>query len=254
MSFSYHILAKSTDQWVIAFYGFGQQKEVFVPLAKKLAKKFSFVVIDIPLQENKHGNHKKHFAKFLQDLIEKYKIQHVTGISYSMGSRFNFCMLEAIPSYIRRAIFVAPDGIKIRYWNRLATETYIGHALFSYFVHHPTAYLALIGFLHQIKLLPDQLYAFSKWHMRDEMARKKVYHAWMNMRKIIPDWSLIQQQVATYQPSLCAYFGQKDQVIKLQYANLLHRKLPSTEIIRVNKGHNLLDEELFDDIANKLLN
>lgn len=34
MSFSYHILAKSTDQWVIAFYGFGETEGSICHLPK----------------------------------------------------------------------------------------------------------------------------------------------------------------------------------------------------------------------------
>ncbi len=253
MPFTYHILSQSTSQWVIAFYGFGQQKEVFNYLAKKLEKKYSFLVVDIPLQDANEDILKEHFLTLLNELIKKFDIKQVIGISYSMGSRYNFAMLEVIPTVMQSAFFIAPDGVKIRYWNHLATHTKLGHALFSYFVHHSSAYLSLIGFLHKVKLLPDQLYAFSKWHMRDEMSRKKVYHVWMNMKNITPNWHLIQKNVKLNQIKVLAYFGNKDQVIKLKYANLFHQKLPSAQIIQLNKGHNLLDEELFDDIANKLL-
>lgn len=252
MSFSYSLLTEGAGEWIFAFYGYGQQSSVFRPLAAKLEGKYNVLVIDLPYEELPQAIRKNEFANFLQDLFKKFRIQKVTGISYSMGSRFNLVMAECLPSIMSKIILVAPDGVRIRLWTKLATRTWAGSMVFRYLVESEHAYLNIVTLLYRLKLMPSSMFAFTKWHMRDKPNRLKVYHSWMNMRKLVPDLELINRNAREHHLDLIAYFGKEDKVINEYCMNRLSAKIPSAKIVQLNKGHSLLDKELFHDIA-KLL-
>jgi len=252
MSFSYSLLSEGGSEWIFAFYGYGQQASVFRPLSAKLEGRYNLLVIDLPYEELPQAISKSSFTSFLQGLIQKYGIQKITGISYSMGSRFNLVMAECLPAIVSKLILVAPDGVRIRLWTKLATKTWIGKKVFQYFVQSENAYLNIVTMLYRLKLMPSSIFAFTKWHMRDKLNRFKVYHSWMNMRKLNPDLKLINQHVLHYHFHLIAYFGKEDKVINQDCLKRLAAKIPSAKIVQLNKGHSLLDKELFEVIARQL--
>ncbi len=252
MNLSYSILTHDAEEWIFAFYGYGQQAEVFLPLAEKIKAKYNLLVVDLPYQNDLPVIEKKQFEFFINELIKKYQVKKITGISYSMGSRFNLVMAECLPEKIEKLILVAPDGIHLRWWNKIATNTSLGHFLFSYFVKSEDVYLNLLSLLYNVKLIPKSMYAFSKWHMRDTECRTKVYHAWMNMKQLIPDLDTLNKVKTEHNFDIIAYFGKEDTIINGTCVKKLATKIPSANIVLLNKGHNLLDIELFNDIIQHL--
>ena len=252
MKISYSILSQNAEKWIIAFYGYGQQAEVFAPLAEKLKGKYNLLVIDLPLDLQEAAIEKKAFIAFLDELTTLHQINKISGLSYSMGSRFNLVMAEYRPDLIDKLILVAPDGIRMRLWNRFSTSTILGNRIFRHLVVSKNAYANCIRFLYRLKLMPKSMYAFSKWHMRDPECRNKVYNAWMNMKKMIPDLGTIRKNQASYSFDIIAFFGVSDSIINHACRKKLARHIPSAKIVTLNKGHNLLDEELFDTIAELL--
>ena len=249
MNLSFSILSNQASQWILAFYGYGQDANVFKPLAEKIKSKYNILVIDLPYQDVTKPIDKNQFKLFIEDIMNTYKIKEVNGISYSMGSRFNLLLGECLPDKLKTMILMAPDGIKIRAWNRFASSTMIGNWIYRYLVKSENAYLNFITILYKIKLMPKSMYAFSKWHMRDISSRKKVYNSWLNMKKLIPNIKTIHKQKISHPFEMIAYFGKYDHIIKEASMKKLAKKIPSCKIVLLNKGHNLLDKELFDDIS-----
>ena len=252
MKISYSLLSSNAEKWVIAFYGYGQQADVFAPLAKTLEGKYNLLVIDLPLAVEPTAIEKKTFITFLEELTTLYQIKKITGVSYSMGSRFNLVMAECRPDLIEKLILVAPDGIRMRIWNRFSTSTLLGTYIFRYLVESKNAYATWIRFLYQLKLMPKSMYAFSKWHMRDLECRSKVYNAWMNMKKMIPTLRTLRINQSRYAFDIIAFFGESDSIINHACRKKLARHIPSAKIVTLKKGHNLLDEELFNTIVELL--
>jgi poly(3-hydroxyalkanoate) synthetase len=96
------------------------------------------------------------------------------------------------------------------------------------------------------------MYAFSKWHMRDIENRNRVYNIWMNMKLLSPDLKRINQNMRQNNFKMTAYFGEQDHVIRKESIKKLRRTIPTAKVVIINKGHNLLDEHLFVDIAQHL--
>ena len=102
-------------------------------------------------------------------------------------------------------------------------------------------------------LMPKSLYTFSKWHMRDATTRMKVYHSWMNLRSLIPNLNIFERLIQKHAFPVVAYFGLQDKIINHACRKQLARKVPSANIILLNKGHMLADAELFADITRRIV-
>lgn len=242
----------TATHWIFAFYGYGQQKEVFDLMASLCAGKYGFIVFGLPYQKQNQLFSKEDFFAQMQHIIEQFRIEKITGISYSLGSRYNLMLAEYFPEKLKAMFLVAPDGVKINFWNRLATTSIAGQKLFRWLMQHPAAYIKMLTLIYKAGLLPKSLYAFSKWHVRNRDNSMMVYNTWMNMKKMIPDLKHINRQKSKHQFLLYAFFGNQDPVIRTDRMIRLKRMIPTALIIELNKGHNVLDDKLFHHIASLL--
>lgn len=249
MTFHIYPSAARHSHWIFAFYGFGQQAKVFDRLAQSCSDKYGFVIIDLPYEELNEIPGKKAFSMEIGSFIESNHIRQITGVSYSMGCRYNLLLAELLPEYVKKIILLAPDGILINRWYRLATSGFIGKHLFKYLMQHPALYLKILQGLYRARLLPANLFGFIKWHVRNRVNSMKVYHAWMNMKNMIPDLQQINRHQRQYSILLFAFFGRHDFVINEKVMQKLSKEIPAAEIILIEKDHNLLDDSLFQHLA-----
>ena len=247
MLLTHDILSQESTQWIIAFYGYGQDAAVYKDLGKKLSASYNLLVINLPYDAKECSIEKVHFINYIEELCTQYNIQQFIGLSYSIGSRFNLIIAECLPQRLKQLILIAPDGVQISLWNRFATS-FMGKYLFRLFVKHNNIYMRLLTITYRVHIIDKSMYAFSKWHMRDEMNRQKVYHVWMNTRKLIPNLSIISNQQKKYGFNIIAFFGKHDKIIYASRHLHLRKKIPTAKIMLLNKNHQMLDNELFDQI------
>lgn len=251
---TYHIYpnSKKYSHWVFAFYGFGQQANVFDYLAERCSNICGFIVIDLPYEVYTTSKTKFTFIEEMKLIMQKNQITSITGISYSIGSRYNLVLAELLSPYLKKLILIAPDGVAKNIWNKIATSTIFGHQIFKYLMFHPQTYLVLLKVLNKLFLLPRNLYLFTKLHVRNKETAARVYYCWMNMKYMQPDLQKINLEQQKYSFPIIGIFGKDDFVIKQKSSTILKKEIPAVELKIVEKGHKLLDEELFDDIATYL--
>ena len=74
----------------------------------------------------------------------------------------------------------------------------------------------------------------------------------MNMKKMIPTLRTLRINQSRYAFDIIAFFGESDSIINHACRKKLARHIPSAKIVTLKKGHNLLDEELFNTIVELL--
>lgn len=242
------ILCREVSEWLLVFSGYGQHPGAWNELAGRCRSDFNVMVISLPAEPGDPNWTRQTYVDTISAILQEHGIAKATVISYSMGSRFGLLLAEYMPDRIRLLILMAPDGILRFTWNRVATGTLAGHWLFRQFVFREGWYLRLLDFLHSCGLLGQSLYAFSKWYMRDRKARLNVYHTWMNMRHIRPDLHAVHRAKQEAGFPLIAYFGKQDTVIRPFAAKRLQQRIPSATIIMLEKGHQLLDEDMIAEL------
>jgi pimeloyl-ACP methyl ester carboxylesterase len=253
MNHPYSILCQQTEQWIIAFYGYGQNGSVYSPLKKIAGDRYNIVVVDLVYTAGGEEETKLEFVHFMEKLLSELKIKRFIGLSYSMGSRYNLLLAELMPQRLQQLILVAPDGIRRPLWSPFATNTWIGKALFHFFVHHEHAYLNLIRLCYQSGWIPKQVYAFTKWHMRDRACRLKVYTTWMNMRHIVPDLNRISEAQQLHKFDIISFFGKRDSVIGSSVHQKLKKRVPGASVVLLDEGHDLLNESFFTRLNQEFL-
>jgi pimeloyl-ACP methyl ester carboxylesterase len=246
--FKHTIIDNNTSNWIICFCGYGQSSSIFLPLNSKLDYNCNFVLIDYNV-ENVHAISKQAFANYIEELCKQYAIQKTSIISFSLGGRYNLCLLELLPQYITQSIAIAPDGVVINSWNKIAMNTTVGNSIFKYLVYHPTIYLKLINILYALKLLPKSVFTFIKWTMRDVENRKKVYTSWMQTKYIKPDLDIVANNCKKYTITLTCILGEKDVIIKPVVGEKLIKKCPMAKCIKIDVDHNMLNENLYNQLA-----
>lgn len=243
--FSYKIFGGEKQQWLIAFYGYGQSPSVYQKLYEIVKDTHNILVIDNPKQEYKEDIKPKDFKQFMDAILEQEGIKTFTSLSYSMGSRLNLYLPIYYPTQIKKIILIAPDGIRINFWNRIAVHTWFGHALFKLFVEKEGLYVGILGLLYKIRILNKSLYAFSKWNMRNLKQRKTVYNAWMNMRFFEPDLKNVRQSLLKNKIPLLSYFGKDDAVIPLKNYKKCRQAFPEGVHQLVDGEHDFMNKDFF---------
>jgi pimeloyl-ACP methyl ester carboxylesterase len=240
-------------KWILCFYGFGQNENSFTPLLHKIKSNYSILIIHLPYEKIEESWSKNNLCESLLNLLNDLDIENYIGISYSIGSRINLCLAEGIPEKIKQLILIAPDGIKTSFWNQLALSTQLSKKIFFYLTAHQSLLPNLLNLLSKFNILKKSIYSFAKWHTRDIESRKRIYNTWINLQYIIPNLKTINQNIVSANIPTIAFFGINDAVINHSIRKRLSNYIPSTKIITKDKGHKLLDENLFADIASYLI-
>lgn len=232
---------------LIAFYGFAQSENAFWEL-KKTLKEHTLIVVQLPLLNNKIAIQKNELALQISTLIEHYHYQHATLISYSIGCRFNLCLLETIPHKISKSILIAPDGIAINHWHKLATKTWLGHIIFKYLTHSNNSFFKFATLFNRMGIIPQNLYLFSTYFMRNTQLRHTVYHTWMYVKNMTPNLKIIQKKQLENQIKLITFWGEKDNILSKKIPYRIMQLFPNSILIKINCGHQMLTKEVFEKI------
>ncbi len=245
----------STDHnndWVIAFYGYGQSANVYAPLYEQVKHKLNIIVIDLPTKKAESEITIEAFKQFVVSLLEQYNVSTFQSLSYSMSGRLNLYLPQLLSNRLTKIILVAPD-IGMNFWNKIAVRTRLGHSLFSYFVQKENMYLNVISFLHKAGILNKTLYAFSKWNMRDRVQRDKVYNTWINTKYFVPNLTDVNRAIEQHQISLVSYFGKKDVLVPFGVYKKFVKVFPNSQHHLNDQDHNMLKPDFFTLLAQELL-
>ncbi len=250
--FSHTIFGGEKNNWVVAFYGYGQSADVYKDFFEQIKDSHNLLIVDNPMQNYSEPIQLIDFKDYLNEVFSKNKIVTFQSVSYSMGSRLNLYLPLLFAEKLEKIILIAPDGITYNFWNRVAISTPWGGSIFNFFVENGNVYLNTLLFFHKIGIVNKSLYAFSKWNMRDEQRRKNVFNAWMNMRFFRPKLKEVNTSLEKNNIKLISYFGKNDPVIPLSVQRKCARNFPKGEHEILDTDHSILGKEIFSIIAKEI--
>ncbi|MFC2125971.1 hypothetical protein ACFLU5_14300, partial [Bacteroidota bacterium] len=133
-------------------------------------------------------------------------------------------------------ILIAPDGIRINPWYKLATGFYITRLLFKYIVTHPGLLIWLAKMFGNIGMLNPRMSAFALKHMEYEDNRLKVYRSWVVFRKLYTGVSQLSELIRRNRTKVIIYLGDMDKVITRHTIRPLVNKVPDQAKVKVVKS------------------
>lgn len=245
------------NQWLFCFHGYGETGEKFLFLKKSLSATHTIIAIDLPF----HG-HSSWQGPFLleptaiMNIIEQLAPPNIQIqlLGYSMGGRVCLRLLELYPQQIRSLVLLAPDGLHKNPWQKLATQTRWGNALFRFTMQYPGWMFVLMWMATKTGLFNKSINKFAHHYLDDAEERRLLYRRWTTMRKFRPVMHRLKKIVATYQVPVHLLFGKYDRVIVSKHGYRLQKGLEKYITIQeLEAGHHLLQEKYMTYLTDCLL-
>jgi pimeloyl-ACP methyl ester carboxylesterase len=238
---------------LLCFHGYGQQAQVFEPLARRLSSQYSIYSFDLFF----HGQSKwpdceraipsEFFSEVITNFLDDRAIRKVCLCGYSLGGKIVLNLVEKLGHLIKKIMLIAPDGIKTNFWYSLATYPYWMRRLFKYSVHHPEPFFFLSNVLSQSQMLDKGVAKFAKRQMNTAAKREKVYCTWLAYRKIQPDIQKVVYQLKRNNIPVYFILGTYDRIIHKSSIKPLTEKISSFKIQMLDRGHNTLIKDIAKD-------
>jgi pimeloyl-ACP methyl ester carboxylesterase len=239
----------SGQQLLICLHGFGESALHFKCLAPALGDIYTIIALDMPLHGKTEWNEGRDFSKddlpaLITQLLQLHDRQQFSLMGYSMGGRLALCVIEKMGAQVKELILLAPDGLKNNPWHLFVTQTSWGNKIFKYNTYHPNLFFRLLILWRKLGLLNLSVYKFAFHSMDTLEKRRRVYEVWTCMRHMMPDKQRCKQLLAQHRIKTLLIFGKYDRVIPPVLASRFVNDQLLSKVIVLEKGHQLLSEQL----------
>lgn len=254
----WHVLrnGQGGDTWVV-LHGFGQHAVLMLRFMEAFRPKDRVIAINLPF----HGKTKLvndeldlgDITELLGKCLRQENVERCSLLGYSLGGKMALKMVELSPGRIERLVLIAPDGLKVNPFYRLATRTLVGNWIFRSAMNNPKGLLSVSSLLVKTKLMDQRVLEFYQRQLEKQEVRDMIYGSWMAFSDLTPDLVLIRKNIFRYKIVTELIFGKHDRVIHPKLAAKLsghHVKTAKVHIL--DRGHELTTDDAANEIANRL--
>src|SRR5699024_6818951 len=157
---------------------------------------------------------------------------------FSIGGKLVLATLEDFAAEVISVTLIAPDGIKLNLWYKLATSTFPFKQCFKQLIHHPKFFLKGLSIIEGSDLMDKRVIRFVRSQMKTKPRREQVYYTWMVYRKLSFDTDKIATLINQHQIPVSIYLGKSDKVITLKNVKGFLEKLWAYDLKMINGNHN----------------
>lgn len=231
---------------LLAFHGFGQSKEVYLPFSELLGDEYTVYAFDIYYHGNSEWKdrnqalEKQDWEVILKYLLEKHQIEKFAVVGYSMGGKFALASLELFPRKIKEFLLIAPDGIKTSFWYSLATYPNSFRRFFRAMIVKPKYFYQILTFTKKMGLVDKSLLKFANTQMNTREKRRRVYLTWVVFRHLKFDLKLIAFLINQNKIPMMMFTGKYDKIITSDNMMDLLKHVKEYEHVILEAGHNTL--------------
>lgn len=213
----YYFKYGSGGKILLAFHGFGQDNKIFEEWANDIGTTYTIYAFDlfhhgISTRENRKLS-KSEWKRYLKKFLVEEGIDSFSILGYSLGGRFAIASTLAFPAQTEELILIAPDGVFLTLWFKLATNPSIKW-LFKYAMYKPRILDRLIGFNDKYRIVSPYLGDFVRKELGDDSNRKRVYISWNNFKTLGYSKRQLARLFNRESFERRIILGNKDQIIK----------------------------------------
>ncbi len=242
----HYTVVGSGNKTLLLFHGFGQNNEVFQPLAQALSATYTLYIFDLYFHgKSKWTNderplEKDDWMKIMNTFITEHRLQKFSIGGFSLGGKFAMATVEAFPEKTEALFLIAPDGIKTSFWYSIATYPFLFRKLFKSMITKPGRFNAIANVIQSIGLVDKGLIRFAEHQMNTQEKRNQVYYSWVVFRRLTFDLDTLAKLINDHYISVTMITGKYDKVIQTRNMDRLVKKLNKPQIEVLEAGHNSL--------------
>jgi pimeloyl-ACP methyl ester carboxylesterase len=241
----------SGEKLLLCLHGYGESEKSFHFLEKYLPANYRLFAIDLPFHGETKWNEGLEFSTDdLLSIIKNICLEHscqdgkFTLAGFSMGGRMALSLLEKVPAQTDKVLLLAPDGLIVNFWYRLATRTVIGKQLFRFTMRHPQWFMLLLKAGNRLGVINQSIYKFTRYYIHDKKVREELYSRWICMRHIRPGIPAIKKSIARHHISVRLLYGEYDRIIRHERGEKFCYGIESFCTLRIiPTGHQVLQEK-----------
>ena len=252
----------SGSKLLFCFHGYGRESSVFYFFNRLLGKHYTVIAIDLPFHGLTTWNkgftfHPDYLVQVMQQI--RSNLNNDSGkfslLGFSMGGRIALHLTQILYKHIDRLVLIAPDGLKLNFWNYVATHTWAGNKLLNYTIKNPAWFLKVLSFAERTNLVNKSVTSFVHYYMDDSEQRLILYQRWTTMRKFFPNLTKIKRIINKHKIKTRMMFGKYDKIIPLSGGERFLSGIEENASLKiVSLAHHLLNQgnaesilELFDE-------
>lgn len=252
-SLAYYTWGSGT-QPVVCFHGYGETADSFLVVKPYLEKHCTVLTIEMPFHgaTQWHSHHHPLHVQYLAAIItSQFGTQAFTVLGYSMGGRVALQLLQFMPKQIQKMVLLAPDGFHKNFWQRFATQTWLGNKVFEQVVKNPTPVYYVLQKLVNARVFNKSVYKFADTYLHISEVRQELYKRWLAMRLFKPSHSVLKKIITQHNTHITLVFGSYDRIITAKYGHRFAQKLNNShvKIISWPDGHQLLKSKHAEAIS-----
>ena len=237
---------------LLCFHGYGQSNTDMNVLQEALKEKYTIYTFDLFYHGESFWHQKEKpltklfWFELINAFLATYKIQRFSLAGFSMGAKFVLPIVESFSERIDKLLLIAPDGITINVWYRIATSFNWTRALLRSLVVKPDWYLRMIKMLIFFKLAPTSVINLANSKMVTRRQRRRVYYSWVVFRVLRINSKDIANLINKYNIQLMVFLGSRDKLITEISVRPLLRHTTNYQKIILKAGHTNLLQSVAD--------
>jgi len=228
---------------LLLFHGFGQDRSIFKNLVVPLSSHYTIFSFDLFFHghsvwvQGEQPLKKSIWHEFILQFTAAEKLNEFSVAGFSLGARFALATFELFPSMTSRIFLLAPDGIHINFWYKLATQSFIMRRFFKGMVSDYSRFVKLLSRLQKSGLVSEKLALFAGHQMSSEFRRKRVYYSWVVFRTLKFDKKNLAALLNKHQTPLTIILGKYDHVIRPEQLDNFVNRLHNVRKELIATGH-----------------
>jgi len=206
---------------VIAFHGFTKSSKDYLLYESFCKDKYTLYAIDL-FYHGKTTFNSKNWRSFskpqLKEILAGF-FNHIDAkvfevIGYSMGGRIALFTMEQFANRINHVYLLAPDGLKINFWNWWVTSTKAGKGIYGLTISNPGIVYGISNTGQKLNILPSSMNKFLDINFKTKGMRLRVYRVWQLYKLITFKQSDLKRIIKKNNLHIDLVIGHKDPVVQ----------------------------------------
>ncbi len=208
------------EKKIIAFHGFTKDSRDYLLYEDFCKDDYTIYAIDLFYHGKTTFDSKKwksftkpQLKKILDNFLTEIKADRFEVLGYSMGGRIALFMIEQFYNRIDKAYLLAPDGLKINFWNWLVTSTRAGKGIYGLTISNPGIVYGISNTGQKLNLLPSAINKFLDINFKTKGMRLRVYRVWQLYKFITFKQADLKKIIKKQNLEIDLVIGHKDPVV-----------------------------------------